>query len=349
MPAWPLRRRVPRRSLGHSLAKWVTMERSPSLAPTATRPKSDSLRYAPFAPGAAAWGGLPERDRALLRWLLVGDVVTSDLAAVLAYGNLRTARRRLARLVELGLLRGFWAANSQRPRGRYAYALVSSVRSAIEPREDGRSAPGRREGPGTTTIHQLATNDLLAAFLRAARPTDGVGLVAWLPERSVASLFDGYVIPDALAVVGTGSVRICLFIERDLGTESARTVAAKVARYGLIFGSARGSPVNVAIVVESARRAASLERLLRAGPVGGVTAWISQAAELSQNAYVAEWVGPFGRRVSTTELPGEPASELGVVGALCLLDADGADAFEPLAAHEVPILRKFVRKPQAFP
>ena len=325
------------------------MDRSSSSAPTATRPKSDSLRYAPSAPGAAAWGGLPERDRALLRWLLVGDVVTSDLAAVLVYGSLRTARRRLARLVELGLLRGFWAANSQRPRGRYAYALVSSVRAAIEPREDRRSAPGRREGPGTTTIHQLATNDVLAAFLRAAQPTDGVGLVAWLPERAVASLFDGYIIPDALAVVGTGTARICLFIERDLGTESARTVAAKVARYGAIFGTARNSPVNVAIVVESPRRAASIARLLRAAPAGGVTAWISQASELSRHAYVAQWVGPDGRRVSTTELPGEPASGLGVVGTLCLLDADAADAFEPFAAREVPILRNFVREPPAFP
>ena len=52
----------------------------------------------PSAPDLAAWGGLPERDRALLRWLLVGDVVTSEHAALLAYGSLRTARRRLVAL-----------------------------------------------------------------------------------------------------------------------------------------------------------------------------------------------------------------------------------------------------------
>jgi hypothetical protein len=323
------------------------MDRSRSRAAAAVRPKSDSLRYASSAPGAAAWGGLPERDRALLRWLLVGDVVTSELAAVLVYGSLRTARRRLARLVELGLLRGFWAANSQRPRGRYAYALVSSVRAALDRRGRAHQFPRRRDGPATTTIHQLATNDILAAFLRAARPSDDIGLVAWLPERAVASLFDGYVLPDALAVIGVGTTRICLFVERDLGTESARTVAAKVARYAAIFGSARVSPVNVGIVVESPRRAASVGRLLRSASPGDVSAWIGQAAELSANAYLAEWLGTDGLRLSTAELPGETASEPGVIGARCLLDADAADAFEPYAARAVPALRTFVREPES--
>lgn len=325
------------------------MDRSPSRAPAAPRRKSDSLRYAPSAPGAAAWGGLPERDRALLRWLLVGDVVTSELAAVLAYGSLRTARRRLARLVELGLLRGFWAANNQRPRGRYAYTLVSSVRAALEQRAGGRPVPRRGDGPATTTIHQLATNDLLAAFLRAARPTDGTGLVAWLPERAAASLFDGYVVPDALAILATGTARTCLFIERDLGTESARIVAAKVGRYAEIFGSTRDSPVNLGIVVESARRAASVIRLLGSAPLSALTAWVSQAAELFADPYLAEWVGPDGRRLSTAELPGEPGSEPFVIGERCLLDPDAADVFEPFAARVVPALRDLVRAPAALP
>ena len=322
------------------------MGRSRSRAQAALRPKCDSLRYASSAPGAAAWGGLPERDRALLRWLLVGDVVTSELAAVLVYASLRTARRRLARLVELGLLRGFWAANSQRPRGRYAYALVSSVRAALDQRAGGRPVPRRREGPASTTIHQLATNDVLASFLRSARPSEGIGLVAWLPERAVASLFEGYVLPDALAVIGTGAKRICLFLERDLGTESARTVAAKVARYAAIFGSARDSPVNVGIVVESPGRVASVNRLVNSASDGRIGSWICQAAELSANAYQADWLGAGGLRLSTVELPGEPVSAPTVIGAQCLLDADAADAFESYAAGDVPALRGFVREPR---
>ena len=89
------------------------------------------------APGIAAWTGLPERDRSLLLWLVHGDVVTAELAALLVFGHRRIAQRRLARLVEYGLLNGFWAANRQRPRGRYAYGLTRATRIAL----DARSGP----------------------------------------------------------------------------------------------------------------------------------------------------------------------------------------------------------------
>ncbi len=66
-------------------------------------------------PGIAAWAALPERDRGLLLWLVHGDVVTAELAGLLAYGHRRIAQRRLARLVEYGLVTGFWAANLSDP------------------------------------------------------------------------------------------------------------------------------------------------------------------------------------------------------------------------------------------
>ena len=80
-------------------------------------PKPDSLRS---IRAGAVWTGLPAREQHLLLWLLGADIVTAQLASLLVYRQLRTAQRRLARLVELGLLRGFWSATAQRPRGRYA-------------------------------------------------------------------------------------------------------------------------------------------------------------------------------------------------------------------------------------
>lgn len=318
------------------------MDRASISARSCPARKCYSLRSTLPAPGAAAWGGLPERDRAVLRWLVVGDVVTSELAALLAYGSLRTARRRLARMAELGLIRGFWAANSQRPRGRYAYALLASVRHELE---RSRSGAGRRrgpEGPGTTTIHQLATNDVMAAFLRAADPDRGFGLNAWLPERAVATLFDDYVKPDALAVIGTPSVRICLLVERDLGTEPTSTVAAKVARYAALFDGQTES-VNVGFVVESPRRADSIRRAI-AGVAARGHVWVAASTELVADPYNGLWTAPDGRQRPTVDLPGEGVIGTPVVGALSLLESDGADVFEPSALAAVTALQRFVRR-----
>ncbi len=319
------------------------MDRPGSSARPGRARKCYSLRYIPSAPGAAAWGGLPERDRALLRWLLVGDVVTSELAALLVYGGLRTARRRLGRMVELGLIRGFWAANSQRPRGRYAYALVGSVRDELERGRGGGRRRRDRQGPGTTTIHQLATNDLLAAFLRGAEPDRGLGVAAWLPERAVATLFDGYVRPDALAVIGTPSSRISLLGERDLSTEPTRTLAAKAARYATLLGGEPESPVNVGIVVDSARRSASIRRAIERVGARGLHVWVAMSMELLAGPYHAPWTAPDGRRCRTIDLPAERLAETPVVGALCLLDPDGSDRFESSAIEVVPALQRFVR------
>jgi hypothetical protein len=126
-----------------------------------------------------AWTALPVRDRRLITWLWAGDVVNAELAALLAYGSLRVAQRRLSRLVDYGILRGFWAANSQRPRGRYAYALTKAARKDVEYLLWEHWPPELAEGqlqPPSPVIHQLATHDLLAAFLRASPITDDIGL-----------------------------------------------------------------------------------------------------------------------------------------------------------------------------
>jgi hypothetical protein len=320
------------------------MERRPSPARTAGDRKCYSLRSTSSAPGLAAWGGLPERDRALLRWLLVGDVVTSELAALLIYGSLRTARRRLARLVDLGLIRGFWAANSQRPRGRYAYALVGTVRVDLERARGGVERRRARERPRSTTIHQLATNDLMAAFLRDARPDVGLGLAAWIPEGAVASLFDGYIQPDALAVIGTPSHRICLVIERDLGTEPTATLAAKVSRYAMLFVGRADALINVGIVVESARREASIRHAIEGIGSGGQYVWVTTSAELLEFPYEAAWKAPDGTRCRTVHLPADPVAGNPVVGKLCLLDPDAAEVFELTSILPIPGLRRFVRR-----
>ena len=317
----------------------MTRERTLSRARRSPAPKPYPLRYS-SAPGIRAWTALPGRDQALLRWLLLGSVVTSDLAALLVYDSVRTARRRLSRLVAEGLLRGYWTANNQRPRGRYAYGLLGPVRDALVAR---LGQPGSRRGApaATGTIHQLATHDLLAGFLRADPPA-GSGLAKWLPERPLANLFEEYLRPDALAIVAVPDGRVTMFIERDLGTEPTRVLVAKVVRYRTLLARAGPVTTNLGIVVESRRRAESL--LTRLGPSIGDSprVWLGVAADLVADPFVATWRDAGGDRRSTIELPRDPGPPDRVLGRLCLVEPDGLEAFEPDANH-VPVLKPFIR------
>ncbi|MCZ7538174.1 MAG: replication-relaxation family protein [Acidimicrobiia bacterium] len=222
----------------------------------ARRPNRDSLHS---LRADAIWTALPARDQHLLLWLLSADIVTSRLAALLVYGQLRIAQRRLSRLVELGLLRGFWAAGAQRPRGRYAYVLTRAARSEIERLAwpEGRS-DRPVDTPASAPVHQLATLDLLVAFLRAGDPRIAEGLAIWIPERACGYLFGGLLRPDAVAGIRVGDRALTLFVERDLGTERGEALADKLRRYRSIISRIGPDGVRVGFVVPSPRRARAI-------------------------------------------------------------------------------------------
>ena len=164
----------------------------------------------------AVWTGLPAREQHLLLWLLGADIVTAELASLLVYGQLRTAQRRLARLVELGLLRGFWSASAHRPRGRYAYVLTRATRIDVERLAWPHGRPDRPPDlPSSPPIHELATLDLFAAFLRHGDPMLREGIFTWVPERVCAQVFGGFLRPDALAGIRVGDRAIAVFIAEE--------------------------------------------------------------------------------------------------------------------------------------
>jgi hypothetical protein len=319
------------------------MSATPFRAQRGTRPNPDSLRS---LRAGAVWTGLPLRERHLLLWLLEADIVSAELASLLVYRQLRTAQRRLRRLVALGLMRGFWSAGAHRPRGRYAYVLTKATRIDADRLAWPEGRPDRPpDMPASAPIHQLATLDLLAAFLRRGDPLLAEGLVAWVPERACGQLFGDFLRPDALAAIRVRDRVIALFVERDLGSERGEVLAEKIRRYRSVFARDPELSLNIGFVVESERRARTVHELAdrRAGAESGLTFVTSVIEQLRRDPLGGLWSD--GRTVRPTrELP--PLSVAGSSPILtpgCLLDGDVLAALDDRGAAFLPALAPYLR------
>lgn len=305
--------------------------------------KRNSLRCPPGPAGLAGWLAQPERDRRLLEWLLVGEHLTAELASTLVYPSLRVAQYRLARLRAEGLLIGGWAANMRRPRGRFAYRLTDETRRGLERLVWGdRRLRSFATGEAGAVIHHLAVHDLLQAFLRAAGPDRG--LVAWLPQRVAAALFDGYLRPDAVAGVRVRGRLVLLFVELDTGSERPPVLAAKLRRYrALLTPRAEAAPAHLLLVCGSPRRLRSLQAGLAAGAdAAQPQTWLTLERELQP----APWSAPLrpiaGRVQSLCELGAhETDQELAIAGAGCLLEPEQAEVIDERALTQLPMLDHF--------
>lgn len=301
--------------------RWVTMSATPNRAQPGSGPKPDSLRY---LRAGAIWTGLPRREQHLLLWLLGADIVTAELASLLVYGQLRTAQRRLSRLVDLGLLRGFWSAGAHRPRGRYAYVLTKAARADVERLAwpDGR--PARPPDlPSSPPIHQLATLDLFAAFVRHGDPLLKEGIFAWIPERACGELFGPFLRPDALAGIRIGDRAIALFIERDLGTERSEVLAEKIRRYRSAFARAADIPLHVGFVVDSRRRAATIHDVAggRQPTDHAVTVLTAIAERVRADPFGARWSDGVDEHSTRHLAPMSSGITWPVIPSGCLQDA----------------------------
>lgn len=317
-----------------------------SRAQAAPRPNRNSLRYLP-PPGLAGWSALPERDRRLLEWLLVGEYLTAELAAALAYPSLRVAQRRLARLGSYGLLTGMWVANSQRARGRYAYRLTDACRQGLEALVWGERRPKRYPlGDASSIVHHLAVHDLMQVLLTAAQRDAGV--VAWVPQRVSAALFDGYLRPDAIAAIRVRDRTILAFIEQDSGSERPPVLLAKLRRYRAVLGSrVEVEPAHILFVVPSARRLRSLREAFATAGDGGrpPAAWLALASDLRRDPWSAALRPSSGDEQRLVGLPSHPCSELfEPSGRHCLLQPEQAEAIDERGMVRLPMLDHFRRR-----
>ena len=318
------------------------MSMTTTRARSAGQPKADSLRS---TPAGAIWSGLPARDQHLLLWMVSADIVTASLATLLIYRHLRTAQRRLARLTELGILRGFWAAGRYRPRGRHAYVLTRQSRIDLERLSWPSGRPARqRDLPPSAAIHLLATLDLMGAFVASADPLLREGLFAWIPERACAALFGGFLRPDAFAGIRVRDRAIAMFIERDLGTERGEVIADKIRRYRSAFARAPELSVHVGFVVESDRRARTVHELAsRHGDQGSGPTFVTAIdSRLRTDPLGAIWTD--GRVAVTTRSLTPVAEDVAwpILTPGCLADADTLTAMDDRALAMFPGLHAYL-------
>jgi hypothetical protein len=70
--------------------------------------------------------------------------------------------------------------------------------------------------------------------------------------------------------------------------------------------------------------------------------WLALASDLLADALHAPWQNLTGETRTTLDLPSEPRQPARLMRRLCLLQADGIEAFEPWTS-EAPMLEPFLR------
>ena len=189
---------------------------------------------------------LTGRDRDLIRCVARYRVLTTDQLAALAFGNLTTARHRLAVLVELGMLRRF------RPRREtgsaawhYVLGPVGAALLGAEDRDEKKWAPQVRADRqlalerSQRLAHMTGANWFFAALRRHARQHGGGDLREWHSERETAEyLFnhDSWDVkhephPDGLGIWAEDETDIVFLLEHDTGTEHLPQLAGKLPGY----------------------------------------------------------------------------------------------------------------------
>jgi hypothetical protein len=227
----------------------------------------------------ALLGRLTPRDMLILRVLADHDILTTSQVAELAFGSLRAAQQRLARLA------GFGAVGRFRRRLPYGsepwHYRLAPAGAAVIAAERGQTPPNPRLverralalAASQRLGHLVGANGFFTALAAAARASGGAcTLAAWLSESQCAARFGDLVRPDGYGVWSSGQRVTGFCLEYDNGTETTTRVAGKLAGYADL-AIAENAPVLVLLWLPTpAREAAVRPALARAGAAGVLAA-----------------------------------------------------------------------------
>jgi hypothetical protein len=195
----------------------------------------------------AASAHLTDRDRDLVRLVARHRVLTTDQLTALRFGNLTTARHRLAELVRLGLLRRF---RPHRDTGsapwHYVLGPIGAAMLGQEDRDEKKWASQVRADRQLALErsqrlgHMTGASWFFAALARHTREHGGGELTAWLSEQELITRLylhrpardDGSTPhPDGLGIWAEDGRDIVFLLEYDTGSEHLPQLAGKLPGY----------------------------------------------------------------------------------------------------------------------
>ena len=203
----------------------------------------------------SAAGHLTDRDRELTRLVARHRVLTTDQLAALAFGNITTARHRLAVLVRLGVLRRFrpHRATGSAP-WHYVLGPIGVALLGQEDRDEKRWLPMVRADRQLALErsqrlgHMTGASWFFVDLVRHAREHGGGELLKWDGEGEASDYM--YACsrelgprPDGLGVWAQDGTDIAFLLEYDTGTEHLPQLTAK------LHGYAENARINLALTM----------------------------------------------------------------------------------------------------
>ena len=237
------------------------------------------LRSRPSAIALDHRRAITDRDREICLDLYEHRVLTIQQITDSHFDAVRRARRRLLKLVELGVLERFRPPRSPGSSpfhyilGPVGIEIVAAYRG-VEPKEL-RVRLDRLRGLAYNQRldHLLAINGFFSRLSHACRRRNGYRLAEWWSEGRCAHVWGGLVRPDGLGEVRwpAGSVRF--FLEMDRGTENLAQLERKLVGYHRVSRFPDAPDVILFVFPTRRREVEARKVLVGAGmPIATVTA-----------------------------------------------------------------------------
>src|SRR3984885_10767565 len=217
-------------------------------------------------------GHLTDRDRELVRLVARHRVLTTDQLAALAFGNITTARHRLAVVVRLGLLRRF-RPHLQTGSAPLHYVLcpIGAARLGQEDRAEKRWLPMVRADRQLALERSQRLGHMTGAswFFVALARRGGGELLKWDGEGEASDYLYSRSRelgprPDGLGIWAQDGTDIAFLLEYDSGTEHLPQLVGKLTGYAEQAGTNTALTMPLLFCFPTARREQSARKALAA-------------------------------------------------------------------------------------